>query len=108
MKISDFLSARHSGQIKSASSDSVLEFTYQPDAMTTEFAVGLRAAQADEDVSFLSKMLVMYELDWDLMDEKGAKIGTDFESLKGVPISILSAVLTAIHDSSNPEGESAA
>ena len=85
-----------------------LKVTYKPGVYTPKFQSEADKAAETEDSDRLSIMLSRLIESWDLTDDAGSAVATDKESLRALPIKILSGVMIGILKDMNPNNETSA
>lgn len=82
--------------------DEVVDFGYFPNAFSLQVAEDVSNAAAANDLSVVAAMLEPIISWWDVLDDDGAQLPTDAETMKGFPLSFLMALMEKVGDDQRP------
>lgn len=79
------------------------EVSYRPSAVTVKALDAVQEhAEGDRGDRALVSMLEAVLVAWDVLGDDGEPIGTDADTLNGLPIAFLTTVLQAVQEDMNP------
>src|SRR5687768_16429620 len=79
--------------------DIVVNVTYRPLMWSPQ---EISILQENRDINTISEMSAKLIVKWDLTDENGDVLPTDFETLKTIPLPIQAAILAATNKDQTP------
>jgi hypothetical protein len=119
MRLSEAAKSRATVEVEFEGTNEKLTIVHNPSVFTAAFEAKLRHEIEKSDVQsdILCGMLAEMLVSWDLVDDEGSLLGSeragetvpiDLDSLRLVPMSILTRVSEAIKESHNPSPNDAA